>query len=84
MATIEHLMAALVGLGIDNALVRVNGPEIPIMDGSSRPFITAFQKAGIVDLGIGKKYFIVKETFEFTSGNRHIKIEPAKELSYDL
>ena len=82
VGTIEHLMAALVGLGIDNALVRINGPEVPIMDGSSRPFIHAIEKAGIADLGVPKKYFVVKETFEMRSGDRWIRIEPAHELSY--
>ena len=49
VATTEHLLAALVGLEIDNVLIEVNGPEIPIMDGSSMPFVEALEKAGIVE-----------------------------------
>ena len=49
VSTIEHLMAALAGCGIDNALVELDGPEIPIMDGSAAPFVTAFLGAGVVD-----------------------------------
>ena len=49
ISTIEHLMAALAGCGIDNALVELDGPEIPIMDGSSAPFVSAFLGAGVID-----------------------------------
>ncbi len=49
VSTIEHLMAALAGCGIDNALVELDGPEIPIMDGSSAPFVSAFLGAGVID-----------------------------------
>jgi len=49
VATVEHLMSALAGLGIDNLLVDLTGPEIPIMDGSSAPFVFLLQSAGIVE-----------------------------------
>ena len=49
VSTIEHLMAALAGCGIDNALVELDGPEIPIMDGSAAPFVSAFLGAGVID-----------------------------------
>ena len=47
VSTVEHVLAALVGMGIDNCLVEVNGPEMPIMDGSSEPFVDLIEKAGI-------------------------------------
>lgn len=81
VSTIEHLMAALAGFGIDNALVRINGPEVPIMDGSSKPFISAFKSAGISDLGVAKRYLVLKESFEFQSGDRIVRMEPSTEFS---
>ena len=54
VATIEHLMAALAGLGIDNVLVEIDGPEVPILDGSSAPFIDAIDGVGIVTQSAGR------------------------------
>ena len=48
VSTVEHILAALVGLGVDNLLIELNGPEIPIMDGSSAPFIEAIEKLGVL------------------------------------
>lgn len=60
--TVEHLLAAFVGLGIDNALVEVDGVEIPIMDGSSQPFVDAIESVGIVELDADRAVFEIKET----------------------
>ena len=49
VSTVEHILAALVGLGVDNILIELNGPEIPIMDGSSAPFIEAIEKVGVLE-----------------------------------
>ena len=49
VSTVEHLLSALAGLGIDNAIIELNGPEVPIMDGSSRPFVFLIQSAGITE-----------------------------------
>ncbi len=58
IATTEHLLAALVGLEIDNVLIEVNGPEIPIMNGSSMPFVEALEKAGIDGTGCQRGYIL--------------------------
>src|SRR6476646_5147954 len=48
VSTVEHILAALVGMGVDNSLIELNGPEIPIMDGSSQPFIELISEAGVI------------------------------------
>src|SRR5437868_2594959 len=62
VATVEHLMSALSGLGIDNLYVDVNGPELPIMDGSAGTFVFLLQSAGIQDQAAAKKYVRIKKT----------------------
>ncbi len=82
IATVEHLMAALFGAGIDNAIIKVNGPEIPILDGSSQRFIEKFEKIGYRRLIKPKKYLAVTETFEVKSGDGYVRISPATHLSF--
>lgn len=79
ISTIEHLMAAFSGLGIDNAFVEVSGPEMPIMDGSSATFVFLIQSAGIQDQTAHKKFLKVKKTIEVrdpVAGAWSAKIEP--------
>jgi UDP-3-O-[3-hydroxymyristoyl] N-acetylglucosamine deacetylase len=64
VATVEHLMSALAGLGVDNILVEVTASEIPIMDGSSGPFIFLLQQAGIVEQDAAKKFIKIKKLIE--------------------
>lgn len=77
--TIEHLMAALAGLGIDNVLVRTVGPETPILDGSSRIYVEMLKEVGIVTLDTPKKIGIVKEEITFSIPEKQIEltIKPA-------
>ena len=56
VSTVEHLLSALAGLGIDNATIELDGPEVPIMDGSSRPFVFLIQSAGINEQNHPKKF----------------------------
>lgn len=63
--TIEHVLAALIGLEIDNVLIEVDGPEMPIMDGSSKPFIEVLEKAGIKDQAAEREYFVLNTTLTF-------------------
>lgn len=81
VATVEHLMAALVGMGVDNALVELNGPEVPIMDGSSREFADAIEDAGVRELGVGRKVLRLRRKIAVRLGDKFIIAEPAKELS---
>ncbi|MCD4717546.1 MAG: UDP-3-O-acyl-N-acetylglucosamine deacetylase [Desulfobacterales bacterium] len=80
VATIEHLMAAFFGLGIDNALVELDGPEVPIMDGSTAPFIFLIKSAGIREQKSPKQFIVIKKPFKIDDGNRSIHIYPSKEL----
>lgn len=80
VSTIEHLMAAFFGLGIDNALVEVNGPEVPAMDGSSAPFIFLLKGVGIKEQKAPKQFIIIKRPFRLEDGNRSVSIQPSKEL----
>ncbi len=68
VATIEHVMAALYALGIDNVVVDVEGAEMPIMDGSSHPFIEAIEQVGIVNLGVKRRYIRVVKPVRIDSG----------------
>jgi len=80
IATIEHLMAAFFGLGIDNAVVELNGPEVPIMDGSTAPFIFLIKSAGIREQKSPKHFIVIKKPFKIDDGNRSVHIYPSKEL----
>lgn len=77
IATTEHLMAAFAGLGVDNALVEVEGPEVPIMDGSSAPFITLIDKAGLRALSTPRRAIRILDTIEVRDGDRWARALPS-------
>ena len=74
VTTVEHLLAALYGLGVDNALMEVDGPEVPIIDGSSKPFVDAICEAGIVEQKADRFIFHVKDKIEFRDEASQIDI----------
>src|SRR5918998_4152389 len=76
VATIEHLMAAFAGLGIDNVLVEIDGPEVPILDGSSAPFIDAIDAVGIVTQSAGRRYLKVLKAVRVTQGKAFAELLP--------
>jgi len=76
VSTVEHLMSALAGLGIDNLLVDLTGPEIPIMDGSSAPFVFLLQSAGIVEQDAAKRYVRIKQPIEVHDGDKWVRFVP--------
>ncbi len=76
VATIEHLMSAFAGLGIDNACVEMNGSEVPIMDGSAGTFIFLLQSAGIVEQSAAKKFIRIRKAVEVVDGDKWVKFEP--------
>jgi UDP-3-O-[3-hydroxymyristoyl] N-acetylglucosamine deacetylase len=76
ISTVEHLMSALAGLGIDNLNVDVAGPEIPIMDGSAGPFVFLLQSAGIEEQAGPKRYLRIKEPVEVRQGDKWARFEP--------
>ena len=76
VATVEHIMSALAGLGIDNIYIDVNAPEIPIMDGSSGPFVFLLQEAGIAEQAAAKKFIRIKKTIEVREADKWVRFEP--------
>ena len=76
VATVEHLMSALAGLGIDNVLVDLTGPEVPIMDGSSAPFVFLLQSAGIEEQDAPKKYVRILHPIEVRDGDKWVRFTP--------
>ncbi len=75
--TVEHLLAALAGLGIDNLVVEISGPEVPVMDGSATPFVDLILQAGIRRHYVPKTYILVTRPLSIDMGNRSIQILPS-------
>ena len=82
--TIEHILSALTGMGIDNALIEINGPEVPIMDGSARYFVDAIEKATIVEQEEEREYFVVKETITFIDEEKGAELIIVPDSEYRL
>jgi UDP-3-O-[3-hydroxymyristoyl] N-acetylglucosamine deacetylase len=80
VSTIEHLMSAFAGMGIDNALVELDGPEVPIMDGSAGPFIYMLRNVGIRVQDEVKQFFLIKKPLSLSAGDRDISVYPSREL----
>jgi len=74
--TVEHLMSALAGLGVDNVYVDLDGPEVPIMDGSAAPFALLVQQAGIEQQAASKRFLRVKKRVEVRDGDKWARLEP--------
>jgi len=76
ISTIEHLLSALAGLGIDNAVIDVSAPELPIMDGSASPFVFLIQSAGMVEQNAVKHYIRIKKTIRVEDGEKWTEFRP--------
>ena len=76
VATVEHLMSALAGLGIDNAYVDLTAPEVPIMDGSAGPFVFLLQSAGVEEQSAPKKFIRILKPVEVREGDKWARFEP--------
>ena len=83
ISTIEHLMGALYGLGIDNALIEIDNQEVPILDGSAKLFVEAITEIGIKSSDAPIKIVKIEKIVEFIDGNKSISIEPSK-ISLDI
>ena len=84
ISTVEHLMSALAGLGIDNLHVDVAGPEIPIMDGSAGPFVFLLQSAGIVEQDAPKRYLRILLPVEVKDGDTWARFDPYNGFKLDF
>ncbi len=87
--TVEHLLAALVSMGIDNVLIELNSPEVPIMDGSAAPFIYLIQEAGVKPLAVPRRYLKIVRPIAISRGDKRIALFPSDHfkitysISYD-
>lgn len=84
VATVEHLMSALAGLGIDNIYIDVDAAELPIMDGSAAPFVFLLQSAGIEEQAAAKKFIRVKKVVEVKEGDKWARLTPFDGFSLDF
>ena len=84
ISTVEHILAALVGLGIDNCLIQVNGPEIPIIDGSSAPFIEIIEKAGVVEQDAAKAWYSIDENIFHYDDAKRVEMVALPALDYQI
>jgi UDP-3-O-[3-hydroxymyristoyl] N-acetylglucosamine deacetylase len=75
-STAEHVLAALTGLGVDNAIIEIDGPEVPIMDGSAAPFVAAIDQAGLVSLSAPRRFIKVLKPVRVTQGDSFGELRP--------
>ena len=85
VSTIEHILSALTGMGVDNALIEIDNVEVPILDGSAKPYIEAIWKDGFQEQDAPRKYIELKETVEVVNEKGSVvRLEPADDFSYDI
>jgi len=84
VATVEHLMSALSATGIDNIIIELNGPEVPIMDGSSIPFIYLLQTAKLKELDAAKKFVLINDVIEVKDKDKWARFEPYDGFKIDF
>ncbi|MGL4860610.1 MAG: UDP-3-O-acyl-N-acetylglucosamine deacetylase [Enterobacteriaceae bacterium] len=84
ISTVEHLNAALAGLGIDNLMIEVDAPEVPIMDGSAAPFVYLLLDAGIEELKVNKKFLRIRQPVTVQDGDKWARLLPYNGFSLDF
>ena len=84
IATVEHVMAALAICSIDNAIIEVSGPEIPILDGSAAPFVEHIRHAGVVTQSATREVIVVESSIAVVDGDRSIEIEPSEKFQLSV
>lgn len=86
VSTIEHILSALTGMGVDNALIEIDNVEVPILDGSAKPYIDAIWADGFQQQDAPRRYVELKETVEIRNEEKGsvVRIEPAEEFSYSI
>ncbi len=82
--TVEHILAALVGMGVDNCLIEVNGPEIPIMDGSSAPFVSIIEKAGVLEQEATKAWYSIDTNISFYDEKKRVEMTALPATNYQI
>lgn len=83
VATVEHVLAAVVGLGVDNLRIEIDGPEVPIVDGSAEPFVRAMVEAGTRRQGEGRRFLVMRKSVTVTDGDKVATLAPSRSLKID-
>ena len=84
VSTVEHILAALVGMGVDNCLIELNGPEIPIMDGSSGPFVEEIEATGVVEQDAAKAWYSIDTNLSFYDENKRVELTALPATNYEI
>ncbi|MEY5046248.1 MAG: hypothetical protein RL713_1473 [Bacteroidota bacterium] len=84
VSTVEHILAALVGMGVDNCLIDINGPEIPIMDGSSQPFVEIIEEAGIEEQEAAKHWYTIDTNISFYNEEKRVEMVAMPSVEYKV
>ena len=84
VSTVEHVLAALVGMGVDNCLIHINGPEIPIIDGSSEPFVEIIEEAGIQEQDAAKAWYSIDTNITYYDEKKRVEMVAMPSLGYQV
>lgn len=84
VSTVEHVLAALVGMGVDNCLIEINGPEMPIMDGSSEPFVELIEEAGVLEQDAAKAWYSIDENIYLYDEGKRVEMVAMPAVDYQI
>src|SRR6201986_386140 len=84
ISTVEHILAALVGMGVDNCLIEENGPEIPIIDGSSEPFVQIIEEAGVLEQDAAKVWYSIDNNFSYYDEKKRVEMTALPSTDYKI
>src|SRR5690606_39865053 len=84
VSTVEHVLAALVGMGIDNCLIKINGPEMPIMDGSSQPFVELIEEAGVLEQDAAKVWYSIDDNIYHHDEEKRVEMVVMPSMEYQI
>ena len=84
VSTVEHILAALVGMGVDNCLIQINGPEIPIIDGSSGPFVDIIAGVGVTEQDAAKAWYTIDTNISFYDEKKRVEMTALPATNYEI
>ncbi|MEO7523077.1 MAG: UDP-3-O-acyl-N-acetylglucosamine deacetylase, partial [Ferruginibacter sp.] len=84
VSTVEHVLAALVGMGVDNCLIEINGPEIPIIDGSSGPFVEIIEETGVIEQDAAKAWYMIDTNITFYDEKKRVELTALPATQYQI
>jgi UDP-3-O-[3-hydroxymyristoyl] N-acetylglucosamine deacetylase/3-hydroxyacyl-[acyl-carrier-protein] dehydratase len=84
VSTVEHILAALVGMGVDNCLIELDGPEVPIMDGSSQPFVDIIEDAGVLEQDAAKVWYTIDTNLSYYDAEKRVEMTALPAMQYEI